>query len=79
MNIVEINKDGLQDVVSCMRLVADEIQAGTYGKVNSAVTVIVTQDDDEVEVFGWGRASSLEISGILSAGQLKILDIMFPN
>lgn len=79
MNIVEIPKDGYRDVVSSMRALADDIEAGLYGTVNSVVTVVTTYDDQEIEVFGWGKASSPEVATILSAGQLKVLDLLFPR
>ena len=49
-----------------MRAVADEIDAGKWGRVKLIAAVMI--HDGEATLFGWGEGSDLEVIGALAIG-----------
>ncbi len=66
LNLVQFPASCLRDPVKALRTIADQIEAGDFGKVESCGVVIM---GDAMEVFGSGDDSTgPEIALLLQAG-----------
>lgn len=54
----EIKPPDFKDPVKLLRKIADDIEAGVYGEVNTAVVALA--GDKGFDTFGAGRKSSIE-------------------
>lgn len=64
----------IKDIPGMMRLCADDIEKGKYGKAKLAAFVLAT--DDDIAVFGWGDGSELEVIGLFTMAAHTISDGM---
>jgi hypothetical protein len=54
LKVVQLQEGpSLQDIVGQMRMLADRIEAGEFGEVNTLFAVM-PRDDDFPLLFGWG-------------------------
>lgn len=70
LKVVTLHESTLRDVPAKLRQLASQIEAGQYGHVSSAATVIL---GDTMEVFSWGDDSSAPSAALLfQAGVQRI-------
>jgi hypothetical protein len=62
MNIVEFPKPSLHDIPQMLRNIADDIEAGDFGSVQSGVMLLET--DQTLHTFGWGDAEGFKAVGM---------------
>lgn len=68
--VVTLRETNFRQAAQTMRVIADEIDAGTYGRVASVAIVIL---GDKLDVFGCGPESeAASISLMLRAGSLRM-------
>jgi hypothetical protein len=60
----------LEHVPTVLRSIADEIEAGTYGKVCAGVVVL---EGDEFTLFGAGDAAQYKAMWMLEAAKMELL------
>lgn len=65
--IVELPKATLQDVAKVLRAIADEIDAGEYGSVQSAA-VVLEDDIGNIRTFGAGAADYYRAFALFNFG-----------
>lgn len=74
VNLVELPSATLQDVPTVLRSLADNIEAGHYGRAINAVVVLETDDEGmRIELFGAGGHNGVRITmGLLAMGQAQL-------
>ena len=64
-NVYELPKATLADVPRVLRAIADEIEAGAYGEIDTAV-VVLENKDGVIEKFGAGCADYYRAIAVLT-------------
>lgn len=70
MNVVELPKATVSDIPRVLRSIADEIEAGAYGKVTDAVVVV--NGEQGVATFGAGLAEYYRAIALFQLGIAKM-------
>lgn len=68
--VIELDRATIEDAAKVLRAIADEVDAGKYGKVKAAVIVI---DGDELALFGSGDAAQYKAVWMLEAAKQELL------
>ena len=68
--IIELDRSTIEDAANVLRAIADEIDAGKYGKVSAAIVIV---DGDELALFGSGDASQYKAVWLLEAAKQELL------
>ncbi len=68
--ILELPRATIEDAASVLRSIADEIEAGKYGRVRAAVVIL---DADRIEMFGSGDANQYKATWMIEACKAKLL------
>jgi len=71
MNVVELNKSNFRDISETLRVIADDIDSGKYGILDSAA-VVIELGNGAVEVFGLGDAELVRSIGLLNLGAFHL-------
>jgi hypothetical protein len=69
MNVVPILDRNAADIPNALRKMADDIEAGVHGEVDTIITVL--DCGSGVELFGWGLVDGLRCIGLLNLGAVK--------
>lgn len=74
MDLFHIVVAGLMVAIRVLRSLADNIEAGHYGRAINAVVVLETDDDGmRIELFGAGGHNEVRITmGLLAMGQAQL-------
>lgn len=79
MNVVELKRQGWRDAPKTLRVIADDIENGSFGDVRVAGLVLLSDDVDSprVTVFGMGpNGELLQVLAGLVLGQSVLTDEM---
>lgn len=68
--VIELDRATIEDAAKVLRAIADEVDAGKYGKVKAAVIVL---DGDELALFGSGDAAQYKAVWMLEAAKQELL------
>jgi hypothetical protein len=76
--VVKLRATSAKDVASQFRRMADEIDAGEIGHIESMVAC--AEIDGKIQIFGWGNIDGLRATGMFSLAVTKltreVLDVM---
>lgn len=68
--VIELDRATIEDAAKVLSAIADEVDAGKYGKVKAAVIVL---DGDELALFGSGDAAQYKAVWMLEAAKQELL------
>lgn len=68
--VIELDRATIEDAAKVLRAIADEVDAGRYGRVKAAVVIL---DGDELAFFGSGDASQYKAVWMLEAAKQELL------
>lgn len=78
LKVVPLREISASDIAAQFRRMADEIDSGEIGHVESMVAV--GEIDGQIELYGWGNIDGMRATGMLSLGLVKLtketLDMM---
>lgn len=68
--VVPLREICAADIASQFRLMADEIDNGVHGHIESMVSV--AEIDGQIVLYGWGNVDGMRALGMLSLGNTKL-------
>lgn len=74
MNIVPFPNASLHDIPAMLRNIADDIEAGEFGNVQSGVMMLET--DQTFHTFGWGDAEGFKAIGMFHTAAVMMAESM---
>ncbi len=74
MNVVTLRDTSLSDVPGMLRKTADAIEAGEYGEVAGAVLILQIGENEDLEIFAFGRMpTTAHTVGLMEAAKIRMI------
>ena len=77
LNVVPFPERDINDIPRLLRQMADDIEAGSYGDVQSLASVMET--DSTVLTFGFGQADAMRAIGLFTTGGAMMAQMGFDD